>query len=249
MSDLKLVWVDLEMTGLDPETCVILEAGVMITGDDLAPIEEMERVIWQPDDVLARMEPFVRQMHTDNGLLERVRASTITLRTVEREVQQMIAKHCAPQKGVLAGSSIHTDRTFLARHMPLVERFLHYRQVDVSSLKTLVQAWYPHVAAFEKPGANHTALADLRFITVWQAVDEFHGISHLCRAYKFLFPGVGISIEQVFPQCRAEEGRLLQNYADLSTQRFESEIADVVAIDLHAAGGHVKEARYQAHHG
>lgn len=162
MSDLKLVWVDLEMTGLDPETCVILEVGVIITAGNLAPVDEMERVIWQPEEALARMEPFVRQMHTDNGLLERVRASATTVRTVEREVQQVIAKHCAPQKGVLAGSSIHTDRTFLARHMPLVERFLHYRQVDVSSLKTLVQAWYPQVPAFEKPSANHTALADLR---------------------------------------------------------------------------------------
>ena len=162
MSDLRLVWLDLEMTGLDPETCVILEVGVIVTGDDLVPIEEIGRVVWQPDEALARMEPFVRQMHTDNGLLERVRASQTTLRTVERDIHHLIAKHCPPQKGVLAGSSIHTDRGFLARHMPLVERYLHYRMVDVSSLKTLVQAWYPQSPPFEKPTANHTALADLR---------------------------------------------------------------------------------------
>ena len=162
MSDLRLVWVDLEMTGLDPDACVILEVGVIVTGDDLQTIEELERVIWQPEEVLAGMEPFVRQMHTNNGLLERVRRSEVTVRQAERDAQQMIAKHCAPQKGVLAGSSIHTDRAFLSKHMPLVERFLHYRQVDVSSLKTLVQAWYPQAPAFEKPSANHTALADLR---------------------------------------------------------------------------------------
>jgi oligoribonuclease len=162
MSDLRLVWLDLEMTGLDPESCVILEVGVIITGDDLVPIAELERVVWQPDEALARMEPFVRQMHTDNGLLTRVRDSKTALREVERDVQHIIAKHCPPQKGVLAGSSIHTDRGFLARHMPLVERFLHYRMVDVSSLKTLIQAWYPQAPAFEKPSANHTALADLR---------------------------------------------------------------------------------------
>jgi oligoribonuclease len=162
MSDLRLVWMDLEMTGLDCERCVILEVGVIVTGADLVPIDELERVCWQPESELAKMEPFVTKMHTENGLLARVRASETTVRQVERDVQTMLAKHCAPQKGVLAGSSIHTDRTFLAKHMPLVERYLHYRQVDVSSIKTLVQAWYPTAPPFEKPSANHTALADLR---------------------------------------------------------------------------------------
>jgi len=150
------------MTGLDPEACVILEVGAIVTGADLTPLEEIERVVWQPEDALSRMEPFVRQMHTENGLLARVRASQTALRSVERDVLQMIAKHCAPGQGILAGSSIHTDRAFLTRHMPLVERYLHYRQVDVSSLKVLVSSWYPGAPPFEKPGANHTALADLR---------------------------------------------------------------------------------------
>lgn len=159
---LRLVWVDLEMTGLDPETCVILEVGVIVTGADLVPIEELGRVVWQPEEALARMDPFVKQMHTENGLLEKVRSSQTSLRSVERDVLELIARHCAPQQGILAGSSIHTDRAFLTKHMPAVERFLHYRQVDVSSVKVLVQSWYPDAPPFEKPSANHTALADLR---------------------------------------------------------------------------------------
>lgn len=159
---LRLVWVDLEMTGLDPETCAILEVGVIITGEDLVPIEELGRVVWQPEETLARMDPFVRKMHTENGLLEKVRASQVSLRNVERDVLQLVAKHCGPQQGILAGNSIHADRAFLTKHMPAVERYLHYRQVDVSSIKVLVQAWYPKATAFEKPSANHTALADLR---------------------------------------------------------------------------------------
>lgn len=161
MSDLRLVWMDLEMTGLDPERCAILEIGVIVTGADLAPLAELGLVIWQPPDVLDRMDPFVRKMHTDNGLLERVRASTISLERAEREVFLVLAKHCAPQEGILAGNSIHADRSFLVRYMPLVARYLHYRHVDVSTLKTLVRAFYPKARPFEKPGADHTALADL----------------------------------------------------------------------------------------
>lgn len=162
MSELRLVWMDLEMTGLDPERCAILEVGAIVTGAELAPLAEIERVIWQPPEILDRMDPFVRQMHTDNGLLDRVRASTVSIERAERDLFATVAKHCPPQAGILAGSSIHTDRSFIARDMPLVERYLHYRHVDVSTLKTLVGAWYPDVPPFEKPGANHTALADLR---------------------------------------------------------------------------------------
>lgn len=162
VTDLRLVWLDLEMTGLDPERCVILEVGVVVTKGDLEPLEELERVVWQPEEALLRMEPVVRKMHTENGLLDRVRASTASLRDVERDVHQLVSRHCKPQAGVLAGNSIHADRAFLARHMPLVERSLHYRQVDVSTLKVLTQAWYPESPKFEKPGANHTSLADIR---------------------------------------------------------------------------------------
>jgi oligoribonuclease len=158
----RFVWLDLEMTGLDPESCAIIEIGVIITGPDLRPIAEMDRVIWQPEEVLLRMEPVVREMHTRNGLLDKVRASTTSLRVAERDVTALISEHCALGEGVLAGNSIHTDRRFLFRYMPMLERYLHYRMVDVTSLKVLVRAWYPNLVEPRKAPSGHTALADLR---------------------------------------------------------------------------------------
>lgn len=158
----RFVWLDLEMTGLDPETCAIIEIGVIITGPDLRPLAEMERVIWQPEEVLLRMEPVVKEMHTRNGLLDKVRASTTSLRVAERDITALISEHCALGEGVLSGNSIHTDRRFLFRYMPMLERYLHYRMVDVTSLKVLVRAWYPNLVEPRRPPSGHTALADLR---------------------------------------------------------------------------------------
>ncbi len=161
-SEQHFVWLDLEMTGLDPETCAIIEIGVIITGPDLRPIAEMDRVIWQPEEVLLRMEPVVREMHTRNGLLDKVRASNTSLRVAERDITALVAEHCALGEGILAGNSIHTDRRFLFRYMPLLERYLHYRMVDVTSLKVLSRAWYPNLVEPRKPPSGHTALADVR---------------------------------------------------------------------------------------
>ena len=158
----RFVWCDLEMTGLDPKTCVIVEIGVIITGPDLVPIAEIQHAIWQPDDVLATMEPFVRDMHTKNGLLERVRASRTSLRDAERAVFSLVQKHVPFREGILAGNSIHVDRRFLQAYMPLLEEYLHYRQLDVSSLKVLSRAWYPNGPDFKKDGKDHTAISDLR---------------------------------------------------------------------------------------
>ena len=158
----RLVWLDLEMTGLDPESCAIIEIGVIITGPDLRPLAEMDRVIWQPEETLQRMEPVVKEMHTRNGLLDKVRASTTSLRVAERDVMSLVTEHCALGEGILAGNSIHTDRRFLIRYMPLLERYLHYRMVDVTSLKVLSRAWYPNLVEPRKPPAGHTALADVR---------------------------------------------------------------------------------------
>ena len=156
------VWLDLEMTGLDVERCAIVEIGIVITGSDLEPRAELERVIWQPDDVLGRMEPFVREMHTKSGLLDRIRASRVSLADAERDAIALVSRHCAFREGILAGNSIHTDRRFLARFMPGFEGWLHYRQLDVSSLKVLASAWYPDLPPFEKGAKDHTALSDLR---------------------------------------------------------------------------------------
>jgi len=150
------------MTGLNPQCCAIIEIGIVITDKELNPLAEFERVIWQPEEVLLSMEPFVRQMHTRNGLLERVRSSAHSLRAVEKEVMALLAEHFAVGEGILAGNSIHTDRSFIAWHMPGVDRFLHYRMVDVSSLKELVRAWYPQAAGRSKADSAHTALADLQ---------------------------------------------------------------------------------------
>lgn len=162
MAETTFVWLDLEMTGLDLDRCAIVEIGIVITGPDLEPRAELERVIWQPDEVLGRMEPFVREMHAKSGLLERVRASKVSLVDAERDAIALVSRHCAFREGILAGNSIHTDRRFLARYMPGFEGWLHYRQLDVSSLKVLAGAWYPDLPRFEKGEKTHTALDDLR---------------------------------------------------------------------------------------
>ncbi|MEI7895230.1 MAG: oligoribonuclease [Myxococcales bacterium] len=161
MLERRFVWMDLEMTGLDPADCVILEVGVIITNAELLPLATYEAAVWQPDPVLATMSPFVREMHTRNGLLGRVTHSKTDISMVERDVLGLLATHCRFREGVLAGNSIHTDRRFLLRYMPSVEKFLHYRQLDVSSLKVLAQAWAPELE-FVKTDKHHTALDDLR---------------------------------------------------------------------------------------
>src|SRR5450432_2377241 len=117
-SQTRLVWCDLEMTGLDPDRCAIIEMCIIITGPDLKPIAELERAVWQPEEVLERMEPFVHAMHTKNGLLERVRKSDISLRTAEKDATQLVSEHVDFGEGILAGNSIYMDRIFLNRYMP-----------------------------------------------------------------------------------------------------------------------------------
>lgn len=162
MSEQRFIWCDLEMTGLDTERCAIIEVGVIITGPDLKPIIQYERAVWQPEDVLTRMEPFVLQMHTKNGLLDRVRKSEFSLRTVEKEVSSLVLEHAEHGEGILVGNSIHTDRAFIARYMPGFDRVLHYRMIDVSGLKILTRAWYPNAPGRSKVDAAHTVLADIQ---------------------------------------------------------------------------------------
>jgi oligoribonuclease len=162
MSELKLVWIDLEMTGLDPAVDTILEIAVIITGADLEPVDQYEAVIHQPDSTLLTMTPFVRDMHTKNGLIERVRKSKLMLEEAAASALALIQKHCAKGEGTLAGNSIHQDRRFLVKYMPEIEAWLHYRQVDVSSLKILTRAWYPDLPKFGKEEKDHTALADIQ---------------------------------------------------------------------------------------
>jgi oligoribonuclease len=160
-----LVWMDLEMTGLDHTTDVIVEIATLITDDDLEIVAEgPDLVIHQPDEVLARMDPFVVGMHTTSGLLEQIRASTITLEQAGAATLEFIKQYVPGERTVpLCGNSIGTDRRFLAAYLPAIETHLHYRSVDVSSIKELARRWYPDVLAKRgwKHGA-HRALDDIR---------------------------------------------------------------------------------------
>jgi len=158
----NLVWIDLEMTGLDPSVDVILQAALVITTGDLEPVAEAAVDVGQPDEALASMSDFVRDMHTRTGLLERVRRSTVDVAEAERRLLACIGPWC-PQPATLCGNSIWNDRRFIARYMPVLDRYLHYRVVDVSSVKVLAQRWYGEAAVYAKPAAGaHDATVDVR---------------------------------------------------------------------------------------
>lgn len=157
-----LVWLDLEMTGLDPDFCQILEIAVLLTDGDLNLLPGgYHAVIHQPPSVLRKMSRVVRRMHSESGLLDRVRASKISLARAEREALAFIRKRCRRGEGILAGNSVHADRRFLLRHMPRLAGYCHYRIVDVSTIKELVRRWYPTLPPFPKQSL-HTAMEDIR---------------------------------------------------------------------------------------
>jgi oligoribonuclease len=157
-----LVWVDLEMTGLDAQRDVILQAALVITDKDLKPLESYDCVVWQPEIELEKMTPFVRKMHEETGLIERVRASNIDLADAEKQLLERVAGWC--HFGVaLCGNSVGHDKRFIDRYMPGLARYLGYRIVDVSSIKVLTRLWYGDAAVFEKPRAgSHDALVDIQ---------------------------------------------------------------------------------------
>src|SRR6516165_1349369 len=160
-----LAWIDLEMTGLDPARHTIVEIACLITDDDLAIVEEgPDLVVSATAAQLSEMDEFVRAMHTRSGLLAAVEASTVTLADAGAQTMAFLRKHIAePGTVPLAGNSIGTDRRFLASLLPEIEAFLHYRSVDVSTVKELCRRWQPGVykAAPVKKG-GHRALQDIR---------------------------------------------------------------------------------------
>jgi oligoribonuclease len=160
-----LVWMDLEMTGLEPETDVIVEIATLITDDDLNIIAEgPDLVIHQSDEVLARMNQIVVDMHTKSGLLEAIKSSTITLEEAGAATLEFIRLHIPEARTIpLCGNSIGTDRRFLAKYLPEIENYLHYRSVDVSTIKELARRWYPKLGS-DRPnkGGTHRALDDIR---------------------------------------------------------------------------------------
>ncbi len=159
----RLVWVDLEMTGLDAEKCVIVEIASIVTDPELGIVAEGPNlVIHQPEEALARMDPVVVQMHQKSGLLDKVRASTVTLAAAEAETLAFVKQHCAPGKSPLCGNSIYKDRQFIERYMKAFDAFLHYRHVDVSTVKELARRWYQGRVPELKKADHHRALDDIR---------------------------------------------------------------------------------------
>jgi oligoribonuclease len=158
----NLIWIDLEMTGLDPDEDVIIEMATVVTDGQLAIVAEGPVIaVHQSDARLARMDEWNTRQHGSSGLTERVRASRVDAAAAERQTLDFLAAHCVAGASPMCGNSICQDRRFLARHMPLLERFFHYRNLDVSTVKELARRWAPDIAAgFVKQGA-HLALADI----------------------------------------------------------------------------------------
>ena len=159
----RMVWLDMEMTGLDPVSCVPIEVAAIISDGQLEELDgaSYEAVIHQPDSALEGMPEVVVQMHTENGLLDKVRASTHSLAEVDQKLAALITEHCEAGKALLAGNTIQQDRLFIRRYFPETEKTLHYRQVDVSSFKEMVRRWYGPNAIYAKD-SNHTAMDDIR---------------------------------------------------------------------------------------
>jgi oligoribonuclease len=157
--------MDLEMTGLDPRSDVIVEVATLITDDDLAIVAEgPDLVVATTPDRLEAMDDFVRSMHTKSGLLDEIAASTVSLEEAGAATLEFIRSHVpTPRTVPLAGNSIGTDRRFLAAYLPEIEEYLHYRSVDVSTIKELARRWYPKsVAGAPDKAGGHRAMDDIR---------------------------------------------------------------------------------------
>lgn len=159
----KLVWVDLEMTGLDQMTCEIVEIATLVTDHDLNVVAEGPcLVIRASDEALASMGSFVRDLHERSGLLDRIRSSTVTLADAERATLAFLEQHTERSTSPICGNSVWKDRAFLERHMPAVNAHLHYRMIDVSTIKELVKRWYSPALHAPKKKEIHRALDDIR---------------------------------------------------------------------------------------
>ena len=167
-SDQNLVWLDCEMTGLDPEQERIIEIAIIVTGPQLIPrIEGPVLVIHQPDEILDQMDKWNKGTHGRSGLIDKVKASTITEGDAEDQILSFIAQYVPKSVSPLCGNTISQDRRFLVKYMPRLEAYLHYRNIDVSTFKELAKRWRPEVYNAFKKQQKHTALAD-----VHESIDE-----------------------------------------------------------------------------
>ncbi len=169
-----LIWLDMEMSGLDPEICRVLEVAVVITDKDLNTVAEGPvLVIHQADGVLEAMDEWNKNTHGRSGLIEKVRASTLTEEMASTQMIDFLANYLPKGVSPLCGNSVHQDRRFMVRYMPEFEAYFHYRNLDVSTLKELASRWAPDVKKSFRKKTRHTALAD-----VYESIDELKHYRH-----------------------------------------------------------------------
>jgi oligoribonuclease len=159
----NLVWIDLEMTGLDADRCFILEIATLVTNEELEIVAEgPDLVLLNDEEQLETLSDWSRETFTASGLLDRARASKVTAAAAEKKTLAFLRRHVRAKTSPLCGNSVHTDRMFLWRHMRKLHDFLHYRNVDVSSWKEMLRRWYPDRFAPPLKAGSHQALADVR---------------------------------------------------------------------------------------
>ena len=158
----KLIWIDLEMTGLDTVNDHIIEVAAVVTNSQLNIIAQgPDIVIHQPQEVLDKMDQWNTQQHTKTGLVDKVLSSNLTLQDAEKMMLEFLSQHLEPKQSPMCGNSICQDRRFMARLMPELESFFHYRHIDVSTIKELVRRWYPDTHQGAQKDSNHRALDDV----------------------------------------------------------------------------------------
>ncbi|MBK6557891.1 MAG: oligoribonuclease [Comamonadaceae bacterium] len=180
-SELNLVWIDCEMTGLDPEAERLIEIAVIVTGPNLTPrIEGPVLVIHQSDEQLDRMDAWNKGTHGRSGLIDKVKASTVSEEDAQAQILEFLARYVPKGTTPMCGNTISQDRRFLVKYMPKLEAFFHYRNLDVSTLKELARRWRPEVYSAFKKQQKHTALAD-----VHESIDELvHYREHFLKMEK-----------------------------------------------------------------
>lgn len=162
-NDSNLIWVDMEMTGLDPDVDKVLEIATIVTDSNLNIIAEGPVLaVWQPEEVLAAMGEWCQTHHTQSGLLERVRREGVSLAEAEARTLDFVRQHVPPKTSPLCGNSVSQDRRFLYKYMPTFQDYLHYRTLDVSTIKILGNLWRPSMMANFTKREAHLALDDIR---------------------------------------------------------------------------------------
>ena len=166
----NLVWIDMEMTGLDPESCVVLEIATIVTDPQLNILAEGPVIaVHQPDDVLDNMDPWCVDTHGKSGLTARCRQSTISVEDASRQTIEFLKDYVDAGQSPLCGNTIGQDRRFMVKYMPELEDYFHYRSIDVSTVKELIRRWKPEVLSGFKKKGTHLALDDIR-----ESIAEMH---------------------------------------------------------------------------